>query len=145
MKEIDRLIFLAIRSSIAAGKEILSVYDSDFSVEKKDDNSPLTLADKRSHETIFRILSETKIPLLSEEGREIPYAERKKWDRLWIVDPLDGTKEFVKRNDEFTVNIALVENGIPVLGVIYVPVKQDLYFASKNIGAYRLSGYNQFD
>ena len=138
---LDKLLEIAIRTSINAGKEILQVYSSEFSVEKKEDNSPLTFADKKSHEIIFISLSETQIPILSEEGKEIPFAERKKWNLLWIVDPLDGTKEFVKRNGEFTVNIALVENGKPVLGVIYSPVKKDLYFSSKNIGAYKFSDF----
>ena len=136
----NQLLLSAINVSLAAGKEILNVYNSDFSVEKKADNSPLTLADKNAHNVICEILSETKIPVLSEEGKEIPFAERKKWNTLWIVDPLDGTKEFVKRNGEFTVNIALIENGNPVLGAIYCPVKMDLYFALKNVGSYKFSG-----
>ena len=90
----------AIQASIQAGKAILDVYHSDFSVEYKTDSSPLTLADRRSHEVIVKHLSEYDIPILSEEGKNISYAERKSWDRLWIVDPLDGTKEFVKRNGE---------------------------------------------
>jgi 3'(2'), 5'-bisphosphate nucleotidase len=134
----------AIEASWKAGDEILRVYQSDFDVESKKDNSPLTLADKKSHDIIFKILSETQIPILSEEGKEISYNERQRWPRLWIVDPLDGTKEFVKRNGEFTVNIALVENGIPILGVIYVPVKKDLYFGQKNIGAFKAAALDHF-
>ena len=84
---------------------------------------------------ICDLLSESGIPILSEEGKEIPYKERKNWHRLWIVDPLDGTKEFIKRNGEFTVNIALIENGKPILGVIYVPVKDQLYTGAIGIGA----------
>lgn len=144
MKEIDSLLFLAIQVSVLAGREIIKVYDADFSVEKKKDNSPLTLADRKSHATIFNILSETGIPILSEEGKEIPYLKRKNWKRLWIVDPLDGTKEFIKRNDEFTVNIALIENNTPVIGVIYVPVKQTLYFSGKNNGAYKIPNLIDF-
>ena len=132
-------LLLAIEASKRAGEEILKVYDSDFAVEHKDDKSPLTLADKESHEIIFSLLSETKIPVLSEEGRDIPYSERQSWKLLWIVDPLDGTKEFVKRNGEFAVNIALVENEIPILGVIYSPIKKIIYYASKNQGAYKKS------
>ncbi|MBW2409590.1 MAG: 3'(2'),5'-bisphosphate nucleotidase CysQ [Deltaproteobacteria bacterium] len=128
----------AIETSILAGQAILEVYHSDFSVEYKTDSSPLTLADRRSHEVIVKHLSEFDIPILSEEGKNIPYAERKSWDRLWIVDPLDGTKEFVKRNGEFTVNIALVENHKPVLGVIFVPDKKALFFAADGAGAYKL-------
>ena len=128
----------AIQAAIEAGRAILDVYHSDFSVEYKTDSSPLTLADRKSHEVIVTHLSEFDIPILSEEGKNIPYAERKSWDRLWIVDPLDGTKEFVKRNGEFTVNIALVENHKPVLGVIFVPDKNTLFFAASGLGAYKL-------
>ena len=133
----EELLGLAIRAALIAGEEVLKVYASDFTVENKSDHSPLTLADKNSHHVICKRLEETRIPVLSEEGKEIPYAERKKWRKLWIVDPLDGTKEFIKRNGEFTVNIALVEEGSPVLGVIYAPVKKVLYFSEKKLGAYR--------
>lgn len=128
-----------IRAALQAGDAILEVYDSEFAVEHKEDRSPLTLADKRSHEIIATNLGPTNIPILSEEGREIPYDERRKWERSWVVDPLDGTKEFVKRNGEFTVNIALVENGRPILGTIYVPVTGLLYFALKGTGSYRIA------
>jgi 3'(2'), 5'-bisphosphate nucleotidase len=128
----------AIQASTQAGQAILDVYHSDFSVEYKTDSSPLTLADKRSHEVIVKHLSEFDIPILSEEGKNIPYAERKTWNQLWIVDPLDGTKEFIKRNGEFTVNVALVENHKPVMGVIFVPDKNVLFFAIDGLGAYKL-------
>ena len=127
----------AIVASLQAGQAILEVYDSEFAVEHKADNSPLTRADRQSHELLIDRLSSTDLPILSEEGREIPYENRKNWERLWIIDPLDGTKEFIKRNDEFTVNIALVEYGMPVLGVVYAPVKKALYFAAKNIGSFK--------
>ena len=108
----------------------MKIYSTaDFGVEMKADNSPLTLADKASHEVIMRHLRPTAIPVLSEEGAHLPYEERKAWRRLWIVDPLDGTKEFIKRNGEFTVNIALVEDGTPVLGVILMPATGALYAA----------------
>jgi 3'(2'), 5'-bisphosphate nucleotidase len=136
----DRLLETAVRAALEAGRAILEVYDTDFDVEKKGDDSPLTLADKRSHEIIKGHLGSFSIPLLSEEGRDIDYQERKDWDVLWIVDPLDGTKEFIKRNGEFTVNIALVEKQRPVMGVIYVPVKDILYFSTNTLGAYRLGG-----
>ena len=126
---VNDYLLKAIQASIEGGQAILEVYHSDFSVEYKTDSSPLTLADRQSHEVIVKHLSEFDIPILSEEGKNIPYAERKSWDRLWIVDPLDGTKEFVKRNGEFTVNIALVENHKPVMGVIFVPDKNALFFA----------------
>jgi 3'(2'), 5'-bisphosphate nucleotidase len=127
-----------IESALKAGDKILEVYDSDHAVEHKADNSPLTRADKASHELLVSALSRFKIPVLSEEGREIPYDERKTWERLWIVDPLDGTKEFIKRNGEFTVNIALVDYGRPVLGVVHAPVKEVLYFAAEGLGAYKI-------
>jgi 3'(2'), 5'-bisphosphate nucleotidase len=131
-------LILAIRAAVEAGKAILEVYESDFGVTLKDDKSPLTEADRRSHAVIVQRLDGSKYPVLSEEGRDIPYAERCTWDTLWIVDPLDGTKEFIKRNGEFTVNIALVDNGRPVMGVIYVPVQKTLYFADAKLGAFKL-------
>jgi len=136
---IPYLLQKAIAASVKAGEAILQVYHTEFTVENKSDDSPLTLADKRSHEIIYSALSRENIPILSEEGRDIPVPERQAWQKLWIVDPLDGTKEFVKRNDEFTVNIACVEDGSPVLGVIFVPVTGVLYFAGKGLGAYKLS------
>ena len=135
---INANLLKAIDASIQAGQAILEVYRSDFSVEYKTDSSPLTLADSRSHEAIVKHLSESDIPMLSEEGKNIPYAERKAWKQMWIVDPLDGTKEFIKRNGEFTVNIALVENHKAVLGVIFVPDKNVLFFAANGLGAYKL-------
>ena len=132
---INKIIDAALR----AGNAIMDIYthpDTDWQVERKADNSPLTLADKRSHQIIAEALKDTNIPLLSEEGAHLPYDERKVWKRLWIVDPLDGTKEFLKRNDEFTVNIALVEKGVPVMGVVYAPAKHLLYYGEKGKGAY---------
>jgi len=127
-----------IKASIEAGNEILKIYNTDFDVEFKDDKSPLTLADKNANKIIDSYLEQTQIPVLSEEGRNIPFDERKKWQKLWIVDPLDGTKEFVKKNGEFTVNIALVENGKPVFGVVYAPVLDILYVGDINDGAYKI-------
>jgi 3'(2'), 5'-bisphosphate nucleotidase len=137
------LIDSAIRASILAGKEILNVYNSEFKVETKEDESPLTEADKRAHYKIVDELKSTSIPVLSEEGKEIPYEERKGWSRLWIVDPLDGTKEFVKRNGEFTVNIALIENNFPIAGIIYVPVTGVLYVGWGKNGAYKTISTNE--
>ncbi len=127
-----------ITASIHAGKEILKVYETNFTVEYKSDASPLTLADKNANEVIMSFLRETGIPVLSEEGRDIPYEERKRWNKLWIVDPLDGTKEFVKRNDEFTVNIALIEKGEPVMGVVYAPVLDELYIGKNGFGSFKV-------
>jgi 3'(2'), 5'-bisphosphate nucleotidase len=140
----DKLILTTILAAKRAGEAILEVYDSDFAVEQKDDKSPLTLADKRSHEIIENVLEQTvtannsTVPILSEEGKEIPYDERIKWEYFWLVDPLDGTKEFIKRNGEFTVNIALIHKHKPVLGIIYIPVKEVFYIAAINFGAYKL-------
>ncbi len=118
--------------AIAAGKQILTIYNDEklsTQVEHKSDDSPLTLADKASNEVIVARLKKhyPEIPILSEEGKSIDYKDRKDWKKFWLVDPLDGTKEFIKRNGEFTVNIALIENGYPVLGVIYAPVLNKLY------------------
>jgi 3'(2'), 5'-bisphosphate nucleotidase len=134
---IEDNLLTAIKASLEAGKEILAVYDTDFAVESKEDRSPLTEADKRSHEVINRWLKRTGIPELSEEGKHTPFEQRQLWDSLWIIDPLDGTKEFIKRNGEFTVNIALVRQQKPILGVIYIPVTGELYFSSIGKGAYK--------
>ena len=134
----NKLLHQTIIAAVLAGKEILDVYDTKFEVEYKDDKSPLTLADKKASDKIIEMLEEFNIPVLSEEGVHDSFETRKKWDKLWIVDPLDGTKEFVKRNGEFTVNIALVEDNAPTLGVIYSPVFKDLYFATKEIGSFKI-------
>ncbi len=132
-----RLLSVVITAAKAAGDAIIEVYGSDFAIEHKDDRSPLTLADKRSHEVISGLHSNLSCPILSEEGRDIPYNERREWSTFWLVDPLDGTKEFIKRNGEFTVNIALVHGGCPVLGVIYVPVQGSMYFAAEGTGSWK--------
>ncbi len=145
MDEYLNYLYVAIRAAIDAGRAIMEIYDStkeNIVVEWKADNSPLTQADKQAHKIISVILSATPFPVLSEEGKMIPFAERKKWKTLWIVDPLDGTKEFIKRNGEFTVNIALVKEGVPVMGVIYIPVREELYFATETLGAYKLNKIN---
>ena len=133
------LLIKAINASIKGGHAIMDVYASDFAVEHKDDKSPLTLADKNGNEVIEHHLLGTDIPFLSEEGAKITYSERKDWEYSWLVDPLDGTKEFVRRNGEFTVNIALIHNGNPIIGVIYVPVKKELYFAMEGLGSYKVN------
>ncbi|MGD8960860.1 MAG: 3'(2'),5'-bisphosphate nucleotidase CysQ [Desulfobacterales bacterium] len=129
----------SIQAAIVAGKAINTVYHSeDFGVEYKADTSPLTIADQKSHEIIMNALQDFDIPILSEEGKDTPYAQRKDWECFWVVDPLDGTKEFIKRNGEFTVNIALVKDGRPILGTIFVPDRDTLYFAAQGFGAYKL-------
>src|SRR3989344_1216256 len=140
--KLEELLFSAIQASLKAGEEILKVYESDFAIEHKDDKSPLTLADKNAHKTICEILKNCNIPVLSEEGKSIEYSERNKWEYFWMVDPLDGTKEFIKRNGEFTVNIALIHKQKSILGVIYVPVTKTLYFAAENVGSYKSEIWN---
>lgn len=137
------LLRVAIEAASEAGKAILDVYNSDFTVVHKEDKSPLTMADRRSHDVIVEQLSAiggAPIPILSEEGKDVSYETRRNWSLYWLVDPLDGTKEFVKRNGEFTVNIALIRAARPVLGVIYVPVTDVMYYASEDGGAYRETG-----
>lgn len=117
----------------------MEVYHSgDFQAERKGDDSPLTLADRRAHDVIVRHLLPTGIPILSEEGKHLPYDQRRHWKQCWVVDPLDGTKEFIKRNGEFAVNIALVEDGKPVLGVIALPVSGEICYASKGEGVFEI-------
>src|SRR5512133_1138898 len=124
----DRHLEIAIKAAIEAGKKIMEIYaTSDFGIEMKEDHSPLTLADKASNEIIVKHLNTEGIPILSEEGKSIPWEIRKNWDSFWLVDPLDGTKEFIKRNGEFTVNIALIENSKPIAGIIYTPVTRQLH------------------
>ncbi len=133
--DIQKIISIARQ----AGAAIMGVYDTEFSVENKEDKSPLTEADRKSNAVIIAALQEAypQIPIISEENREVPYAERASWDWFWLIDPLDGTKEFIKRNGEFTVNIALVHAGRPVLGVIYVPAQKLTYYAVKGKGAFK--------
>ena len=130
-------LLTAIRAAIEAGNAILEVYHTDFKVEEKADKSPLTTADKRSHELIAGRLADFDIPILSEEGKDIPYGERNTWDTYWLIDPLDGTKEFIKKNGEFTVNIAMISGKKPISGVVCVPDRDLLYFAADEIGSYK--------
>ena len=125
-----------------AGAAIMDIYDGDHAIEMKDDKSPLTAADKASHNMIVAGLEAhfPDIPILSEEGADIPYSERKNWTHFWLVDPLDGTKEFIKRNGEFTVNIALIGNNSPVMGVVYVPAQDKLYYGTADEGAFVRKG-----
>jgi 3'(2'), 5'-bisphosphate nucleotidase len=143
----DKLYLLtALAAAIDAGHAILGVYrSSDFKVEEKADKSPLTLADKRSHEIIVKRLGQLDIPILSEEGKDIPYKERKRWKTYWLIDPLDGTKEFIKKNGEFTVNIAIICNRKPAAGVIYVPDKNVLYYALNELGSFKASSIDDIE
>lgn len=125
------LLELAIKAAIKAGAKIEDIYkNDDFELEIKDDNSPLTKADKAANTIIIDFLKTTSIPIISEENKAIAYEKRRHWETCWIVDPLDGTKEFLKKNDEFTVNIALVENEKPILGVIFSPISKELFYAN---------------
>ena len=137
--EIIQLIDKAIEAAILAGIKIREIYSlSDFSVQIKADHTPVTIADQLAHDQIIEILEETALPVLSEEGVHLDYSERKKWESFWLVDPLDGTKEFIKRNGEFTVNIALIVKNTATAGVIYSPISGDLYVAISSSGAFRL-------
>ncbi|OIQ27387.1 MAG: 3'(2'),5'-bisphosphate nucleotidase [Bacteroidetes bacterium MedPE-SWsnd-G2] len=139
MKNFSSNTRIAIQAAIEAGRTILEIYHSEnFNVEMKGDDSPLTRADVAAHHIIKDILEGTNIPLLSEEGKSIHFDTRKDWKQLWIVDPIDGTKEFIKRNGEFTVNIALIEHQIPVIGVIFTPVLGELYISEKGVGAFKI-------
>lgn len=143
--EFSGILELAIKAAFKAGNAIMKIYNSNnFNIEFKNDNSPLTEADKISHDIIKSILNSTEIPLLSEEGLNIPYKKRKNWNKLWVVDPIDGTKEFINRNGEFTVNIALIEDQKPVLGVVYAPALMDLYFAESEMGSYKVENVKTF-
>jgi 3'(2'), 5'-bisphosphate nucleotidase len=139
---------LAIDAAIQAGKKIIEIYNSDdFNLEYKLDDSPLTIADTASNKIIENILEASNIPILSEEGNILDFNNRKNLKQLWIVDPLDGTKEFIKKNDEFTVNIALIENSKPVIGVIYAPALNVLYFSERKLGSYKtlITALDEFD
>lgn len=133
--DIDDIIAIAQK----AGDVIMEIYRKDFSVEYKDDKSPLTKADQKANDVIVNGLNALSVqfPIFSEEGKLTPYEERKDWEYFWMVDPLDGTKEFIKKNDEFTVNIALIHNNFPVLGVVYAPALNEMYWAKQGEGAFK--------
>lgn len=140
-KQISIFTDLAKKAALKAGKKILEVYNSgEIGLTLKEDQSPLTLADQAAHQVILTVLEQTGLPILSEEGADIPCSVRKNWESYWLVDPLDGTKEFVKRNGEFTVNIALIHLGKPILGVVYAPVLDWLYWGSLASGAWKQVG-----
>ena len=141
---LDLYLKITIKAALDAGAAILEIYQRDFSVETKADSSPLTEADKAAHHIICDALESIGLPVLSEESKAVPYETRKEWTKYWLVDPLDGTKEFIKKNGEFTVNIALIENGCPVLGVVYAPVLKTLYFGIVGQGAFRATGDDLF-
>ncbi len=123
-----------------ASRRILEIYATDFAVNRKSDQSPVTAADMAAHDAIVRGLQRLtpELPVLSEESSQIPFSERCRWDRYWLVDPLDGTKEFINRNGDFTVNIALVQEHAPVVGVVHIPVENLSYYGVVGAGAYRV-------
>ena len=146
--QMNEHMLTALLASKEAGQAILDVYKQDFDVSYKEDRSPLTLADQRSHNIIVDHLTDPSVqnlPILSEEGKDIPFEQRSEWEYFWLIDPLDGTKEFIKRNGEFTVNIALIYQHRPILGVIYAPVNNVFYFASEGLGSFKLKNDDVFE
>lgn len=135
---LEDLLSSAIQTSIEAGKATLMYYQSELKIEYKSDNSPLTLADKASNSIIVKSLQQTNIPIISEESKPEEFKIRSRWEYFWLIDPLDGTKEFINRSDEYTINIALVKNSEPILGVVYSPAKDLLFYALEDFGAYKV-------
>lgn len=142
MSKYSKELEIALAAALEAGNEIMDVYNNteDINYEKKSDDSPLTIADKRSHNKIMSFLEETSINVISEESKSIEYNERKNWEEYWLVDPLDGTKEFIKKNGEFTVNIALIKNNKPHLGIVYCPTQKTLYYNDHEKNVYKKVG-----
>ena len=140
MDSLDLVLKNLIDISRKAGVEILDVYSNSFEITLKEDLSPLTDADRRSNEVIITTLESLypEIPILSEEGKEVNFSERKGWNLFWLIDPLDGTKEFIKRNGEFTVNIALIKNQLPIAGIVYAPTIKTFWYGAEGIGSYKL-------
>ncbi|WP_162053108.1 3'(2'),5'-bisphosphate nucleotidase CysQ [Pontibacter pamirensis] len=135
---------LIIRAALEAGDKIMEIYSAEnFDIEIKQDASPLTSADKASHNIILQYLEQTPFPVISEESKSAAYSTRSKWMQYWLIDPLDGTKEFIKRNGEFTVNIAFIEHGVPTMGVVYAPAKQWLYIGVDGEGAWKMDLNNE--
>ena len=134
---INSLAQTALRIAKEAGDKIMAIYENDFAIYEKQDTSPLTEADLAAHNVIVdAITAESDLPILSEESADIPWDERKQWQSYWLVDPLDGTKEFIKKNGEFTVNIALIENGKPTMGIVYAPALNKSYVGIVGEGAW---------
>lgn len=138
----DSATSFLMETAQAAGDEILAVYGREFTTQSKGDGSPLTEADRASNDCILAALHDRypEIPVISEETRAVPYTERRDWETFWLVDPLDGTKEFINRNGEFTVNIALVHQGVPTVGVVYQPVGETLFFGLPGHGGFKQVG-----
>ena len=134
----EYLLAEQFNAAVRAGAAIINIYkgSTDYDVQLKSDNTPITIADRRAHDTIKRALGQTRIPILSEEGRQMLYDERCNWELFWLVDPLDGTMEFIKGNNEFTVNIALMQNNECISAVVYVPYHNKMYIAERGLGAW---------
>lgn len=145
--DLKSLTHACLEIAEAAGLKILDIYQGDFDVMSKEDNTPLTAADMAAHYHIVNSLSQLtpELPILSEEAADIPYSVRSTWQTYWLVDPLDGTREFIKRNGEFSVNIALIHKNKSILGVINIPVQKISYFAYKGNGAYKISAENKLE
>jgi 3'(2'), 5'-bisphosphate nucleotidase len=141
-KLVKDLLLKGIEAAIRGSEEILKIYEHYFEVQIKSDNSPVTIADHNSNDAILKVLDTTGIPILSEESEQVTFDKRKNWQKFWLVDPLDGTKQFIKRNDEFTVNVALVDIDGPLIGILYHPVTDVLYFSERGNGAYRIDNAN---
>jgi 3'(2'), 5'-bisphosphate nucleotidase len=137
---------LALKASLCAGRHIMEIYESEnFEINFKTDDSPLTKADIASNKVLINTLSKSNLPIISEESKNESYQIRKSWKSLWIIDPIDGTKEFIKRNGEFTVNVALIKDNNPVLGIVYAPFTKELYFAEHGFGAFKVENISYFD
>lgn len=134
----------SIKASLKAGKFIRQIYHRGFTTKLKDDKTPITEADFISNQIIIDILGKLNYPIISEEGLKVDYNIRKEFNFLWIIDPLDGTKEFIKKTNEFTVNIALIEKNKPILGVVYAPASKELYFAEKGYGSFKIEAIENF-
>ena len=142
--KISKNLQISLNACLEASNAILNIYDSgNFDIDYKENNSPLTIADKKAHEIIKVKLESTGYPILSEEGREISFEERKTWKKFWLVDPIDGTKEFINKNGEFTINIALIENNLPILGVVCAPAINQIYYAENGMGAFKSRLYSE--
>jgi 3'(2'), 5'-bisphosphate nucleotidase len=145
LQELSKLLKEGLKAVLESSNIILQIYNSDFNIETKSDYSPVTEADKKANAYIEEALSHLNIPLIGEEGLLPEYQTRKDYPHFWLLDPIDGTKEFIKRNGEFTVNLALIQNHEPILGIIYAPVFKDLYFAIKNIGSFKLDRHKHIE
>ncbi len=138
MDVLEKIIVQTLKVAFLAGKAIMDIYNQPFTFELKPDNSPLTIADQKAHNIISEGLKDSGLPILSEEGSQIDFDVRKSWKQYWLIDPLDGTKEFIKKNGDFTVNIAIISDSQPIFGVVYAPVPGLIYWGSKS-GSFRLA------